>query len=193
LEANVEHRDVFLVDPAHARFARGESRSLLTHKQGCLVLIPIPFLLVGCLFVAVSLGLWFRFGHQILTLAELSGEYIGRELFGVLCVSSFTMLWLGFIGFIGYVFVHDLRKRWRLGRDGQRCLGEVVDCSGSLTDEGNYLLEVAYRFRSPRTSAWIEDTASVTRNDLKLSQKPLPPPGTPVQVVCLNDGTHMAL
>jgi hypothetical protein len=193
MDANLPSHDAFLVDPAHAKFARGESRSLLTPKQGCMALIPVPFLLVGCVFVAVSVGLWFRFGHQILTEAELSGEYIGRELFGVFCVTGFTMVWFGFTGFVGFVLVYDLRRRWRLGRDGQRCLGEIISCTGGLSDEGNYLLEAGYRFRSPRTASWIEDEVSVTRNDLKLKRKPLPPPGTPVHIVYLTDETYMAL
>jgi hypothetical protein len=110
---------------------------------------------------------------------------------GLLALTGFGLVWNGFVFSISWLLMREVRKRRRLARRGQRFEGEIVRCSGSRDSDGDFELTVRYGFRSPQTGTWIEGKDSHVRKDL--AGQPLPPPGTRVQMLYLDDETYMVL
>ena len=93
--------------------------------------------------------------------------------------------------FVTKPLVLEILKRRKLARKGQRLTGEIITCSGYKDSDGDFTVALRYGFRSPQTGARIEDKDSQIRKDLKAA--PLPPPGTAVHVLYLDDETYMVL
>jgi hypothetical protein len=109
----------------------------------------------------------------------------------VLLMTGFCLVWNGFILVVAWVLVREILKRRKLDRGGRRIVGQVVRCSGRRDSDGDFVLDLRFGFRSPQTGAWIEGKDSHIRRDLE--DKPLPPPGTPLHVLYLDDKTYLAL
>jgi hypothetical protein len=76
----MDQRDSFLLDPDHGRFARGESRWLVSRKHGCLVLFVIPFVFAGVLVLLFTVDLWLRLVRLSTDSAETSGQFLSKEV-----------------------------------------------------------------------------------------------------------------
>jgi hypothetical protein len=110
---------------------------------------------------------------------------------GLLALTGFCLIWNGIVFPVAWLLVREVLRRHKLARDGQKITGEIVHCSGGRDSDGDFELAVRFGFRSPQSGARIEDKDSQIRKDLK--DKPLPPPGTPVQVLYLDDESYMVL
>jgi len=110
---------------------------------------------------------------------------------GLLILTGFCLAWNGLVFPISWLLAREVHKRRRLGRRGQRIEGEIVDCTSHRDGDGDLVLDVRYRFRSPDTWLWIEGKGSQLRKDLE--DRPLPPSGTAVHVLYLDDKTHLVL
>jgi hypothetical protein len=108
-----------------------------------------------------------------------------------MALTGFCLFWNGIVFWVTRPVVFEILKRRRLARKGQQLEGEITRCTGHKDSDGDYVVEVRYGFHSPQTGARIEDNDSQVREDLKAA--PLPPPGTAVQVLYLDDKTYMVL
>jgi hypothetical protein len=106
-------------------------------------------------------------------------------------LTLFGLGWSGFVFLIGRPLVGEVRKRHRLAREGRRVAGQVMRSYGRRDRDGDYHLELWYHFVSPQTGSRIEDGGSQLRQDL--ADQPLPPPGTPVQVLFVDNETYLVL
>lgn len=128
-----------------------------------------------------------RYARHSPTIATIEPGRIG----GLLALTGFCLVWNGIVLTISWLLVREVRKRRRLARNGQWLSGEIARCTSHLDSDGDFVLDVTFRFRSPQTGMWIEAKDSQLRKDLK--GEPLPPPGTPVHVLYLDDKRYMML
>jgi hypothetical protein len=128
-----------------------------------------------------------RYARRAPAIATIQPGRIG----GLLALTGFCLVWNGFVFPISWLSAREVHKRRKLARRGQRIAGEVVHCSGGWDSDGDFVLEVRFGFHSPQTGAWIEGKGSQMRKDL--DGEPLPPPGTPVHVLYLDDKTYLIL
>jgi hypothetical protein len=110
---------------------------------------------------------------------------------GLLAITAFCLVWDGVVFTFSWYLVREIRKRRRLARRGRQIAGEVLGCDPDRDSDGDLWLTVRFGFHSPQTGRWIEGKGSHTRKDLE--GKPLPPQGTPVKVLYLDDKTFMML
>ncbi len=110
---------------------------------------------------------------------------------GLLALTGFCGLWDGTVLFISALVLREVLQRRKLARRGQRLVGEILRISGRRDSDGDFVLILGYGFRSPLTAAQLEGSNSQVRKDL--ADGPLPPPGTPVHVLYLDDERHMVL
>jgi hypothetical protein len=106
-------------------------------------------------------------------------------------LTGFCLIWNGTVLLLARASVLELLKRRRLAQHGQRVLGELTHAAGQPNSDGDFELQIGFGFRSPQTGEWSRGEDSRVRKDLK--DTPLPPPGTPIRVVYLDDDTHMVL
>jgi hypothetical protein len=128
-----------------------------------------------------------RYARRDPTISTIEPGRVG----GLLALTGFCLFWNGIVFVVTRPLVLEILKRRRLARKGQRLEGEILYCSGYKDSDGDFVVAVRYGFRSPQTGARIEDKDSQIRKDLKGA--PLPPPGTAVHVLYLNDETYMVL
>jgi len=110
---------------------------------------------------------------------------------GLLAITGFCVLWDGTVFVISALVLREVLERRKLARHGQRLVGEILRSSGHRDSDGDFMLSLGYGFRSPLTGTRMEGTNSQVRKDLE--DGPLPPPGTPVHVLYLDDDVHMVL
>jgi hypothetical protein len=109
---------------------------------------------------------------------------------------AFVPLWFPLVmvplGLVGAVYLWRRRGRaLRLASDGARLRGEVVECAGvDRGKKGGYAVTLRYRFATPDTGP-LEATEHNCRDDLKAG--PLPPSGTRVVVLYLDEKTFQLL
>jgi hypothetical protein len=128
-----------------------------------------------------------RYARSDPSIATIQPGRIG----GLLALTGFCLVWDGLVFSFSWLLVREILKRRKLARRGQRITGEIVRSSSDRDSDGDFTLEVRFGFHSPHTGAWIEGKDSQTRKDLE--GKPLPPPGTPIHVLYLNDKTYLML
>jgi len=128
-----------------------------------------------------------RYARRSPTIATIEPGRIG----GLLALTGFCLVWNGLVFAISWLLAREVHKRRRLASNGQRISGEIVHCSSHLDSDGDFVLDARFRFRSPQAWVWIEGKGSQLRKDLK--GEPLPPPGTPVHVLYLDDKRYMML
>lgn len=128
-----------------------------------------------------------RYARRNPTIATLEPGRYG----GLLLLTGFCLLWNGFVFGICWLLAREQLKQHRLARGGKRVVGEIVASTSHRDGDGDLVLDLGYRFRSPLTWSWIEGKGSQVRNDLE--RTPLPARGTPVHVLYLDDETHLVL
>jgi hypothetical protein len=82
------------------------------------------------------------------------------------------------------------RQRPARARGKRLIRGQIVACNGTMDDDGDFILKVRYRFRTP-TGRTLTSQTSQIRNDLKMAT--LPPAGTPVAVYYRSDRSFVLL
>ncbi len=109
----------------------------------------------------------------------------------LLALTGFCLLWNGLVLQAARLLARQNLERRKLAREGQQVAGQVAHCSGIQNSDGDFVLKTEFGFRSPQTGAWVECQDLQVRQDLK--DKLLPPPGTAVYVLYLNDETYLVL
>lgn len=109
----------------------------------------------------------------------------------LLALTGFGLLWNGAVFRATWLLARQNLKRRKLTREGQHIVGQVTHCSGLQNSDGDLVLKTEFGFRSPQTGTWIEGQDLQVRQDLR--DKLLPPPGTAVYVLYLDDETYLAL
>jgi hypothetical protein len=109
----------------------------------------------------------------------------------LLALTGFCLLWNGAVSRATWLLARQNLKRRKLTREGQQIVGQVARCSGLQNSDGDFVLKTKFGFRSPQTGVWIESKSLQVRQDLR--DKLLPPPGTAVYVLYLDDETFLAL
>jgi hypothetical protein len=132
-------------------------------------------------------SLTIRYAQRDPSIATIQPGRIG----GLLALTVFCLVWNGLVFSFSWLLLREVLKRRKLARRGQRIAGEIVRCSADRDSDGDFVLEVRFGFRSPHTGVWIEGKDSQTRKDLE--GRPLPPRGTPVHVLYLDDETYLML
>jgi hypothetical protein len=80
----------------------------------------------------------------------------------------------------------------RLRKGSRKLIGEAAASQHDVDDDdGNYYVQITYRFQSPQSGRTIEGTQQRKRNDLE--QTGPPHPGTPVIVLYRDDKTYWML
>lgn len=110
---------------------------------------------------------------------------------GLLALTGFCLFWNGIVFAVTRPVVLELLKKRKLAQKGQRLEGEIIRCSGYKDSDGDFTVALRYGFRSPQTGMRIEGKDTQIRKDLK--GEPLPPPGTAVHILHLDDETYMVL
>jgi hypothetical protein len=128
-----------------------------------------------------------RYAQHDPSIATIQPGRIG----GLLAITGFGLVWNGLVFSFSWLLLGEILKRRKLTQRGQRIAGEIVGCFGDRDSDGDFVLEVRFGFRSPQTGTWIESKDSQTRKDLE--GRPLPPPGTPVHMLYLDDKTYLML
>jgi hypothetical protein len=128
-----------------------------------------------------------RYAPRDLSIATIAPGHVG----GLLALTGFCLLWDGTVLVISAVMAREILKRRKLARHGQRIMGKILRSAGHRDSDGDFVLDLEFHFRSPQTGDWIEDSESHIRKDLE--DEPLPPAGTPVHVLYLDDETHLVL
>ncbi len=77
-----------------------------------------------------------------------------------------------------FLMLYDLHRR-RTTRPSRLIRGEVVSCTGHMSEDGNYHIKLHYRFSTPKGQP-VSGQITRTRNDLK--NRGLPTAGTPIAV-----------
>lgn len=104
-------------------------------------------------------------------------------------ISAGALMWLPVAVFMGWK-IRGYRREIRLGKQGQLLSGRVTQCTGRLDPEGDFIVELQYRFTAPGGQV-IRDKASACRQDLK--DATLPEKDKPVAVLYLDARTYKVL
>jgi hypothetical protein len=128
-----------------------------------------------------------RYARRNATIATIEPGRYG----GLLLLTGFCLVWNGFVFGISWLLAREYLKRSRLARQGRLIAGEIAACTSHRDGDGDLVVDLDYRFRSPLTWSWTKGTGSQLRKDME--RKPLPAPGTPVHVLYVDDETHMVL
>jgi hypothetical protein len=112
---------------------------------------------------------------------------IGEESFGGLLF--FAFVWNLLLGLL-LRFAAKRPMRLRRLRRGRLCSGELIWATATSDTDGDYCLNIQYRFTSPDGDR-VNGAASRIRNDLR--NQSLPRPGTPVVVQYADDGDNEPL
>ena len=179
-------QEPFLLDPRYKGTLDGNAfrrRYLEINRHrwwvdGVVFLVPLPFLLPS--LIVLMLG---RANHDPEQLESGAG-----------------LAWIAVVPapFAALVLVARQVERayhWRFAFRSVRVPGKTVTCLRKLYRHGEdtpdeYVVEVVYTARSP-TGADLRGVKGLARDDLL--NVPLPPPGTPVVVLVLNDKRHTIL
>lgn len=146
--------------------------------DGLMFLAPLPFLLPSLIFLL--LGATRHDPEQLETAADLAWIAVLPAVFvaALLIARQFLRAY-----------------HWRFAFRSARVPGRTVTCLRKLYRHGEdtpdeYVVEVVYTARSP-SGAELRGVKGLPRDDLL--NAPLPPPGTPVVVLVLNDKHHTVL
>jgi hypothetical protein len=179
-------QEPFLLDPRYKGTLDGDAfrrRYVRINRgrwwvDGVVLLLPLPFLLPS--LIVLLLGRAHHDPEQIETGAGLGWIAVVPALFA------------------GLVLVARQVERvyhWRFAYRSVRVAGKTVTCLRKFYEHGEdtlgeYVVEVVYTARSP-SGADLRGVKGLARDDLL--NVPLPPPGTPVVVLVLNDKHHTVL
>jgi hypothetical protein len=133
--------------------------------------IPLPVLLI----VAVSLKGPFFFDSAILGASIWGGAV-------TVILAIFTGVYLGDLP--------RLRRIRRLTWEGELVTGRLIRCERKCYYRSSYQLEVEYAATTPAGQE-IKGTQALQRDDLL--NEPLPPPGTPVLVLMVDETLYFML
>jgi hypothetical protein len=99
----------------------------------------------------------------------------------------------GMFGIFGIVWLCDAPKRrriYRLAWEGELVIGRLIACARKCYRGDIYKVEVQYEAATPEGKQ-IRGTQALERDDLL--NEPLPPPGTPVLVLVLDETLYFML
>jgi hypothetical protein len=165
--------DVFFLKPENQRYVSGGSRrpkSPMT-VSGCLILLAFVLISLWMLGALVrDASTWVDTGTLLVTIGMNAAAFIAT-----------------------LIMIRKWQRYKRLAREGRLIRGAVVKTEaveGDAEDGYGYKVTLHYVFRSP-TGHELQGRGSHKRNDLM--GKPLPPSGTPILVLYVNDKLHEVL
>jgi hypothetical protein len=184
--ATVMAQEPFLLDPRYKGALDGDAfrrRYLKINRSrwwvdGVAFLVPLPFLLPSLIVLLVG-----RANHD--------PEQIETGM-GLAWIAVVPALFAAFV-----LVVRQFERAYhrRFAFRSVRVPGKTVTClrkyySHGEDSDGEYVVEVVYTARGP-SGADLRGVKGLPRDDLL--NAPLPPPGTPVVVLVLNDRHHTVL
>jgi hypothetical protein len=146
--------------------------------DGVMLLLPLPFLLPSLIFLL--LGVTRHDAEQLETAGDLAWIAVLPAVF----VAALLVARQGLRAYHRRVAFRSARVPGRT----VTCLRKLYRHGEDTPDE--YVVEVVYTARSP-SGADLRGVKALARDDLL--NVPLPPPGTPVVVLVLNDKHHTIL
>jgi hypothetical protein len=117
-------------------------------------------------------------------IASLDGTNWGFAIF----MTVFTLCWNGFVWAIVLGGIHSNNLAKQLAKDGFLINGKITQLSAKTDSDGDYGIDIHYRFMSPKTGQMIDSKTWQSRSDLK--SETLPDPPLNIKIVYLTDKNY---